>query len=91
MMEKESKINNLEKKAQLIPITREEYEESIQNNLDVFMEDLNLARETYNSMVKLFNRYLTDKEKFILKFYKEDGSMTYVRSKRSPPGFKYKK
>ena len=70
------------KKKLLEEITKEEFEE--------FLEDtLNDYQDKYNNMARMYNTYHRDKDRYTLTYFINDGVVTYQKNKKQSIGFKF--
>lgn len=70
-----------------IPITPEEYEDVLDDILLMHEQNLKDAQELYDQMIQTYRKYLIDKSKFRLEYYREDGNLIYLKFPLNKIGF----
>jgi len=61
-------------------ITREEFEETLEYRLQE-------QQDEYNNIVRMYNTYLRDLERYQITYYRQDGVLTYTKKKKPKIGF----
>ena len=65
----------------LVEITEDEFLDSIVDNINYYNDEINKLRAAQTQFVKLFNSYKVDKDRYRLKFFIQDNSLTYIKEK----------
>ena len=71
----------LEEDKRLEEITEDEFLDTIIKNINQYDDQINKIKYVQNQFVKLFNSYKVDKDRYRLKFFIQDNSLTYIKEK----------
>ena len=70
------------------PATKEDYENALESNITSLQQEMMEINSEYNAMLRLYQKYLGDKDKFRLEYFRDGTTIVYDAHKRQKPGFR---
>jgi len=75
-------------KKKLEMIMKEEYESEFLDLINQTETELHEVEQQYSTLIKIYNQYLKDKQRFIIKCTKDGILINYIKTKHEQMGFK---